>query len=210
LELALAEYEKSLSVCSSIPLLEQDDGAVKQKDQQRQREVAVEAMREDDNEDEGSRKREQQGEKLQYLGEIEQKSNDVHHSESSDHSHDTSSFDEDLWPVKRRRPRLGRPRSLTPPLATQVEINDAQSQADHGYPQAPINNEHHPSRTSRSSSAATESVPVAEYQEWPFQGFPKQTGITNAIAYNPEFNLTRIPEHLNLVLKCKCGSLLLY
>jgi hypothetical protein len=38
-------------------------------------------------------------------------------------------------------------------------------------PPAPINNEYHISRTSRSPSAATGSVPAAEYREWPFQGF---------------------------------------
>jgi hypothetical protein len=36
-----------------------------------------------------------------------------------------------------------------------------------------IDSEHYASRTSRSPSAATEAVPFAEYQEWPFQGFLK-------------------------------------
>jgi len=56
----------------------------------------------------------------------------------------------------------------------------------------------HASRTSRSPSATTELVPVAEYEEWPFYGFLKRTKIGDNIMYNLEFKVPRISEHLNL------------
>ena len=43
-----------------------------------------------------------------------------------------------------------------------------------------------------------ESAPVAEYQEWPFQGFLKRTRIGNETTYNLEFQLSHILEHLHL------------
>ena len=43
-----------------------------------------------------------------------------------------------------------------------------------------------------------ESAPVAEYQEWPFQGFLKRTKIGNETIYNLEFQLSHVPEHLHL------------
>jgi len=73
----------------------------------------------------------------------------------------------------------------------------AQPQADHGWSPT-FHNEDHASRSSRSPSAATEAVPVAEYEEWPFQGFLKRTKIGNDIMYNLEFKLPRISKHLNL------------
>jgi hypothetical protein len=165
--------------------------------QQQQQEVTAEAMRE--REDGGDDDREQRREMQRHQDEIEQIRSNVHHSENSDHSHDTSSEDEDPRPAKRRKFRLRHPRSLTPPLTTQVEIHDTQSQADHGCPPVPIDNEHlHTSRTSRSPSAITELVPVAEYQEWPFQGFLKCTKIGDDITYNLEFKLPPISKHLNL------------
>jgi hypothetical protein len=47
--------------------------------------------------------------------EIEQIRTNVYHSKNSGHRHDTSNEDEDPRPAKRRKFRLGRPRSLTPP-----------------------------------------------------------------------------------------------
>lgn len=41
---------------------------------------------------------------------------------------------------------------------------------------------------------------VAEYREWPFQGFLKRITIGNHMTYNLEFALPYIPEHLNLSL----------
>lgn len=52
--------------------------------------------------------------------------------------------------------------------------------------------------TSRSSSITVESALVAEYREWPFQGFLKCITIGNQTIYNLEFALPRIPEHLKL------------
>jgi hypothetical protein len=45
-----------------------------------------------------------------------------------------------------------------------------------------------------------ESTPVAEYQEWPFQGFLKRTMIGNQTMYNLEFALPRTSEHFHLSL----------
>jgi hypothetical protein len=45
-----------------------------------------------------------------------------------------------------------------------------------------------------------ESTPVAEYQEWPFQGFLKRTTIGNQTTYNLEFALPRTSEHFHLSL----------
>ncbi|KAH8744635.1 hypothetical protein BGZ57DRAFT_718339, partial [Hyaloscypha finlandica] len=56
----------------------------------------------------------------------------------------------------------------------------------------------HASRSSRSPSTAAEAVPVAEYQEWPFQGFLKYTRIGDDVTYNLEFKLPSISEHLHL------------
>ncbi|KAH9204512.1 hypothetical protein DL95DRAFT_277871, partial [Leptodontidium sp. 2 PMI_412] len=61
----------------------------------------------------------------------------------------------------------------------------------------PADDEHrHTPRASRRPSAPAESVPVAEYQEWPFQSFLKRTTIGNETTYNLEFTLPYIPEHL--------------
>jgi hypothetical protein len=79
------------------------------------------------------------------------------------------------------------------------EIDDAQPQADNGCSSTFVDNSHHhPSRTSRSPSTAAEAIPVAEYQEWPFQGFLKRTRIGDDVTYNLEFKLPSISEHLHL------------
>ncbi|KUJ07330.1 uncharacterized protein LY89DRAFT_742965 [Mollisia scopiformis] len=73
--------------------------------------------------------------------------------------------------------------------------------ADHGHPPTLAGDgqhHHHPPRASRSLSAAVKSAPLAEYQEWPFQGFPKRTRIRSETTYNLEFQLLHIPEHLHL------------
>ena len=65
-------------------------------------------------------------------------------------------------------------------------------------------------RTSRSPSSTVRSAPVAEYQEWPFQGFLKRATIDNETTYNLEFMLPRIrsasisqslPKRSELVLR---------
>jgi hypothetical protein len=180
-------------------------------------------MREEDDDKEP----EQRGEKRQHQGANEEISSDMHHSEDSDRSHKTNEKDteddeddEDPRPAKRRKlppipthqgltpphehgpaPRLGRLHSLTPSLTTQPEIDESPSQADHVHPPTPVDNDHHNTpQTSRSPSAVVESTPVAEYQEWPFQGFLKRTMIGNQTMYNLEFALPRTSEHFHLSL----------
>jgi len=152
------------------PLREQDHG--EEEPQQQQQEVAVQAVREDDSVDDGDDDDddgEQQGEKRRHQDEIEQIHTNVYYSKNSGHSHNTSSEDEDPRPAKRRKFRLRRPRSLTPPLAMQVEIDDAQSHADHGCPLDHIPSDHlqskkAPNPTSASDKESTSNVSV-EYQE---------------------------------------------
>jgi hypothetical protein len=67
--------------------------------------------------------------------------------------------------------------------------------------QTPVHIEQHISQTSRSSSATGESVPVAEYQEWPFEGFLKRTRIGNETTYNLEFKLPCLPKLLSLPIE---------
>jgi hypothetical protein len=62
----------------------------------------------------------------------------------------------------------------------------------------PVHIEQHISQTSRSSSAIRESAPIAEYQEWPFQGFLKRIRIGNETTYNLEFNLPCMSKLLSL------------
>jgi hypothetical protein len=79
-----------------------------------------------------------------------------------------------------------------------LERDGGRSEADHGRQPAPINNDNHTSRISRSPSPLAEPAPLAEYQEWPFQGFLKRTRIGNETTYNLEFQLPCISERLNL------------
>jgi hypothetical protein len=182
----------------STRLREQDHDEEEPQDQQQQ-DVAIQAMREDDDDDDGDDDGEQRREKRRHQDEIEQNRSNVHYPENSDHNHHTSSEDEDPRPAKRRKFRVTHPRSLTPLLTTKVEIDNAQSQADHRCPPARIDDEHrHTPQTSRSPSALVESMPVAEYQEWPFQGFLKRTKIGDDITYNLEFKLPCISGQLNL------------
>src|SRR5207248_2272366 len=94
--------------------------------------------------------------------------------------------------------RLGQPRPLVVPSTARPEIDDAQPQADVGYSSTFINDEqHHVSRTSQSPSAAAKAIPVAEYQEWSFQGFFKHSRIRDDVTYNLEFKLPSISEHFH-------------
>ena len=144
---------------------------------------------EDDNDDDG----EQRGEKRRHQDEIEQIRTNVNHSNNSGHSHDTSSEDEDPRPAKRRKFRLIRPRSLTPPLPTQVEIDNAQSHADHGCSPARIPGDHLQSKialnpTSAGDEESTSNV-SAEYQEWPMRGVFKRVIVGDEVCYGMEFSL---------------------
>jgi hypothetical protein len=88
--------------------------------------------------------------------------------------------------------------------ATTPEIDDAQPQANDGYPSTFVDYSHHyGSRTSQSLSIATEAVPFAEYREWPLQGFLKCTKIGSETTYNLEFKLPLILGHLHLPINPK-------
>jgi hypothetical protein len=50
---------------------------------------------------------------------------------------------------------------------------------------------------------ASETGPVADYQEWPFQGFLKRIKIGDDMTYNLEFKLPSILEHLRLPIDPK-------
>jgi len=108
----------------------------------------------------------------------------IHHPEASNCSHDTSDEgdedEEDPRPAKRRR---------------LPSIDNAPTLPDEPAPVA--NDDHHPSRTSRSPSVTVESALFAEYQEWPFQGFLKRTKIGNKTIYNLEFQLPPVQEQLH-------------
>jgi len=202
------------------PLRSQD-----QEEPQQQQEIVVKAMEEEqeveeqDNDDISDKgEREPRGEKRQHQDEAKEISSNVHNSEGGDHSHDTNDEDdEDLRPAKRRMlplvstnvaltppceygtPRLRRPRILTPSSTTQPEMKEAWSQADHRHLPTLVDDDHHSTpQTSRSPSATAELAPVAEYREWPFQGFLKRTRIRNKMTYNLEFQLPCISERLNL------------
>ncbi|PVH69158.1 hypothetical protein DL98DRAFT_541846 [Cadophora sp. DSE1049] len=79
-----------------------------------------------------------------------------------------------------------RSHSHTPPSTARRDIDDTQYQADYGI--------------LSKSPAPAESTPVAEYQEWCFQGFLKRTKIGNETTYNLEFQLSHVPEHLHLLI----------
>jgi hypothetical protein len=81
----------------------------------------------------------------------------------------------------------------------QLEVEDTQSQVDPRNSPGLIDDEHHILQASRSPSALTDSAPIAEYQEWPFQGFLKRTKIGNETTYNLEFKLPCISKDLNLL-----------
>jgi hypothetical protein len=61
--------------------------------------------------------------------------------------------------------------------------------------------EQHVSQTSRSPSTIRESALIAEYQEWPFEGFLKRTRIRDETTYNLEFKLLCMPKLLSLPIK---------
>jgi hypothetical protein len=67
--------------------------------------------------------------------------------------------------------------------------------------QTPVEVEHHISQTSRSPSATRDPIPVAEYQEWPFQGFLKRTRIGTETTYNLVFKLPCVSKLLQLPIE---------
>ena len=76
----------------------------------------------------------------------------------------------------------------------QIETGDVQS---HTPPSTFMDDKEHDT-PSRSPSATAESIPSAEYQEWPLRGFLKRTRIGKETTFNLEFHLTHLPEDLEL------------
>jgi hypothetical protein len=204
---------------------EEEEFYVQQQEQQQQ-EVAANAIweRVDNSNGDDRQQPEKQGEKRRRQDGTEEVSSDIHLPEGSNCSHNKTNEhaeeeedDEEPRPAKRRKmstapthkaptPPLNynsmahfrQPHSITPPLVTQLEINDTQPQVHLGNSPIPVDDEHYIPQTPRSPSAPTESITIAKYQEWPFQGFVKRTKIGNDTTYNLEFKLACISEALNL------------
>jgi hypothetical protein len=162
------------------PCRSQDRGEEAQEQQQRQ-EVAVELMRGDDGGD-----REEPGERGEQRRQPDETEigSDIQHPEASDCSIGGED-DDDPRPAKRRR---------LPSTENALTLPDE--------PAPVTNNDHHPSRTSQSPSVTLESAPVAEFQEWPFEGFLKRVKIGNKTIYNLEFQLPHVQEHLHSEALC--------
>jgi hypothetical protein len=157
----------------------------------------------------GKPERGQRGQKRRRQDGKEEVSSNIYQSEGSDYSHNTNGEDDEddekPRPAKRRKlpsrltHKVLTPHSATPPLDSQIEVDDAQSQADPENPSAPLDDVQHPiSRMSQSPPAPIESVLIAEYREWPFQGFLKCTKIGSETTYNLEFKLPCISGRFNL------------
>jgi hypothetical protein len=108
-------------------------------------------------------------------------SSEIPQSEDSDRSHEANDDDEDDEDPQ--------------PTDNALTPLDEPTLVDNGH--------HYASRTSRSPSITVESAPVAEYQEWPFQGFLKRIRIRDDVTYNLEFKLPSISEHLHLLIGLK-------
>jgi hypothetical protein len=141
---------------------------------------------------------------------------DTHYATNSDDTQNAyNTSDEDPRPAKRRKPRsapavtpttsqehtqeLGQLGPLVACSSATPEIDEAQPQVIYKRPSTFVDNSHqHAPRPSRSPSVASETAAVAEYWEWPFQGFLKSIRIGDNITYNLEFKLPSTPEDLQL------------
>jgi hypothetical protein len=165
----------------SSPLCRQDQEEP-QKQEQRE-EITIELVKEEGN-DGNNEPREPQGEKQQYQ-EGNKELNSDNYSDGSDCSYSTSEEDDkDPRPAKRRKhaPSPTTNNTLTPNEPTSINNND----------------QHRPPQATQSPSAPVESAPVAEYQEWPFQGFLKRTRIRLKTTYNLKFTLLYILNYVHL------------
>jgi hypothetical protein len=103
---------------------------------------------------------------------------------NTNNSHNTcDTRDEDPRPAKRRKPRIA-------PAAAPITCRRHTSELRLGQPRPLI-------------ATVAEAVLVAEYQEWPFQGFLKRTRIGDNVTYNLEFKLPSISEHFHLPIDSK-------
>jgi hypothetical protein len=131
------------------------------------------------------------GEKREHQDAQTDISTDTQYSFDSDDACNTD--DEDPRPAKWRKlrsaPAVAAPTHsrqpetrASPSTTTDFAAGDLVAQADHdGIPTDIHIEKDNASRTSRSSSG--EPVPVAEYDEWPFQGFLKRATIGDEITY---------------------------
>lgn len=148
---------------------------------------------------------------------VESAFHSLHSVNTDDNNNACDTGDEDPRPAKRRKPRAEpaatpticrkhtlklRLRQHCPLMAlstTRSKITDAQPQADDGHLSNFVDkSRRHASRSSRSPFAAAEAVLVAEYQEWPLQGFLKCTKIGDDAMSNLELKLLSISEHFHL------------
>lgn len=125
------------------------------------------------------------------IEEPQEKEDGIDNPEDEDYSCDPDDEDdEDPRPAKQRKLHLAQYNISQPyrsPSATQkLPTCEVLTLPESYVPQM-----------SRSPSVSTESLPIAEYQEWSFQGFFKRTIIEDEITYNLEFKLPHILEHTN-------------
>lgn len=147
--------------------------------EQRQHKVAAEQSSGGD----GELEPKERGEKRRHPDEYNEMDSDRHHPRGSDSSNNTGDEDgdDDEDPPSAKRQRL--PSTYNAPTLPDEPVPGA-------------GNDHHTPRPPRTPSATVESVTVAEYQEWPFQGFLKRTKMGNQMIYNLEFQLPCIQKHL--------------
>jgi hypothetical protein len=132
------------------------------------------------------------GQKRRHKDTNEEIISDMHHSESSDRSHEISDKDveddEGPRPAKRRKLRSAlaygdlppQPQNLTPPSATQLEDTSRCNEQPESWKSSS------PSPTGDEELTSNAS---AAYQEWPMRGFFKLITIGNEVRYGMEFSL---------------------
>jgi hypothetical protein len=197
---------------SSPPQQDHDDDQPKQ----RQREEAAEELIWEDDDDHhmrtgGKHKRRYQDE----TDEIHPFENSIPDTNYKDDNNSQSS--------KRRKPlplstndALTLPRKHNPkrrlrqchshalPLTTQHKMDDKQSENNGNHLLSFRNNNYsYTSQTFRSSCDMIETVLIAEYQEWPFQGLLKCAMIGNETTYKISLQLDHVPEHLHASILSK-------
>jgi hypothetical protein len=128
-------------------------------------------------------------------------STEVQHSVDNGDSCDTA--DEGPQGTKRRKlqsapvvaapSRPQQPEARTSLSTTDFEASLVMAQASHRHLLADIHNEED-NALQTSQSSPMEPVLLAEYNEWPFQGFLKRTTIGHKKTYNLEFTLPPISE----------------
>jgi len=93
-------------------------------------------------------------------------------------------FEKDSWHKKYRIPEMNMNHVLARSRHPLFAVNNRKSEADSTTPK-----QHDTQQPSRNSSATGESVPTAEYQEWPLHGFFKRIRIGKETIFNLDFHL---------------------